>query len=344
MSTQDEVVKIRKALEKMMTNKTTEDATAIDLLKQLKTMAMSLEILQKTKIGVTVNNFRKMVSNDEVNTLAKALIKSWKKFVHDGGDSRAARISRTSSSTSSRRDSVGSTTSSNNDLDDSMNNADDKPSSVSGGGGDAGDSPKANNDKLSQNDAGSSGAMGDMEMTCCNIGPVHIPKASFTKDSVRLKCRELLAQALRTPPIVDGAADIDDVAAAIEDAIYLEFKNTETKYKNRVRSRIANLKDTKNPRLRENVLLCHVSPSRLAVMTPEEMASDEMKKIREQLSREAFMDHQMAVNSGTQSDLFQCGRCKKRNTTYNQLQTRSSDEPMTTFVLCNECGNRWRFC
>jgi len=44
-----------------------------------------------------------------------------------------------------------------------------------------------------------------------------------------------------------------------------------------------------------------------------------MKKIRERLSREAFNDHQMALNSGTQSDLFQCGRCHKRNTTYNQV-------------------------
>lgn len=25
-----------------------------------------------------------------------------------------------------------------------------------------------------------------------------------------------------------------------------------------------------------------------------------------------------------------------------QVQTRSSDEPMTTFVVCNECGNRWK--
>jgi len=54
-------------------------------------------------------------------------------------------------------------------------------------------------------------------------------------------------------------------------------------------------------------------------MTPEEMASDEMKKIRERLSREAFNDHQMAINSGTQSDLFKCNRCHQRNTTYNQV-------------------------
>lgn len=39
---------------------------------------------------------------------------------------------------------------------------------------------------------------------------------------------------------------------------------------------------------------------------------------------------------------FKCGKCKTNNTTYYQLQCRSSDEPMTTFVQC-KCGNRWRF-
>ena len=29
---------------------------------------------------------------------------------------------------------------------------------------------------------------------------------------------------------------------------------------------------------------------------------------------------------------------------FSQVQTRSADEPMTTFVLCNECGNRWKVC
>ena len=26
----------------------------------------------------------------------------------------------------------------------------------------------------------------------------------------------------------------------------------------------------------------------------------------------------------------------------SHAQTRSADEPMTTFVYCNECGNRWK--
>ena len=40
----------------------------------------------------------------------------------------------------------------------------------------------------------------------------------------------------------------------------------------------------------------------------------------------------------------QCGRCGKSSCSYNQLQTRSADEPMTTFVFCNDCGHRWKFC
>lgn len=39
---------------------------------------------------------------------------------------------------------------------------------------------------------------------------------------------------------------------------------------------------------------------------------------------------------------FKCSRCKKRDTTYYQVQTRSADEPMTTFVTCLHCGNNWK--
>ena len=39
-----------------------------------------------------------------------------------------------------------------------------------------------------------------------------------------------------------------------------------------------------------------------------------------------------------------CSRCKKKtNCDYYQLQTRSADEPMTTFVTCLECNKQWKF-
>ena len=39
---------------------------------------------------------------------------------------------------------------------------------------------------------------------------------------------------------------------------------------------------------------------------------------------------------------FKCRKCYKRECSYYQLQTRSADEPMTTFVTCLNCGNNWK--
>ncbi|XP_073522408.1 transcription elongation factor A protein 3-like isoform X4 [Phyllobates terribilis] len=166
-----------------------------------------------------------------------------------------------------------------------------------------------------------------------------------TGDSVRDKCVEMIASALKTDDdFKTFGANCEKIAWEIEESIYKEMKATDMKYRNRIRSRISNLKDPKNPSLRRNVLCGVVSPQNIAIMTAEEMASDELKELRNTLTQEAIREHQMAKTGGTQTDLLQCDKCKKKNCTYNQVQTRSADEPMTTFVLCNECGHRWKFC
>jgi len=50
-----------------------------------------------------------------------------------------------------------------------------------------------------------------------------------------------------------------------------------------------------------------------------------------------------SVEQGAQgTDMFPCGKCKSRNCSYTQRQTRSADEPMTIFLRCLECNHRWR--
>nr|XP_056702797.1 transcription elongation factor A protein 3 [Euleptes europaea] len=172
-----------------------------------------------------------------------------------------------------------------------------------------------------------------------------LPPCYLTGDSVRDKCIEMVSGALKMDDdYKEFGVNCDKMAAEIEDHIYQELKGTDMKYRNRMRSRISNLKDPKNPSLRRNVLSGAIPPSLIAKMTAEEMASDELKELRNTMTQEAIREHQMAKTGGTATDLFQCGKCKKKNCTYNQVQTRSADEPMTTFVLCNECGNRWKFC
>jgi DNA-directed RNA polymerase subunit M/transcription elongation factor TFIIS len=42
------------------------------------------------------------------------------------------------------------------------------------------------------------------------------------------------------------------------------------------------------------------------------------------------------------TDTFVCRKCKTNRCSYYEIQTRSADEPMTTFVTCLDCGLRWK--
>ncbi len=39
--------------------------------------------------------------------------------------------------------------------------------------------------------------------------------------------------------------------------------------------------------------------------------------------------------------IYKCKKCKSEKTWSYQLQTRSADEPMTSFITCVDCGKRW---
>ncbi|KAG9269494.1 transcription elongation factor A protein 2 isoform X1 [Astyanax mexicanus] len=303
-----EVERIAKKLDKMVQKENTDGA--LDLLKELKNMKMSLETLQSTRIGMSVNAVRKQSSDDEVQSLAKSLIKAWKKLL-DGAEGKSEEKNKggpslqssTSSSTTSSKDSPGSS-----------------------------DSKKPETPKTPTTPT-----------TPTTPKFTSFPPVPVTTDSVRTKCRELLVAALQTDDDYKNiGSDCDTLAAEIEDYILLnqtcsEFKSTDMKYKTRLRSRISNLKDQKNPDLRRNVLCGNISTERIATMTAEEMASAELKEMRKALTKESIREHQLSKVGGTETDMFICGKCKGKKCTYTQVQTRSADEPMTTFVLCNDC-------
>ena len=51
----------------------------------------------------------------------------------------------------------------------------------------------------------------------------------------------------------------------------------------------------------------------------QEMASAEMKSLRQKFTKEAINDAQMSLTGGTKTDLLKCPACKKSNCTYNQV-------------------------
>ncbi|KAH0556641.1 transcription elongation factor S-II isoform X1 [Cotesia glomerata] len=314
MNAEEEIIRIQKKLVKMANGDGTGQEQALELLKILQKLPVDLELLTKTRIGMSVNSLRKSSQDDEVISLSKTLIKNWKKFLSgpnkDGKDSG-------SSSNSKKKEDRSDKNRDDNDSKKDKDNTD-------------GNDIKSKDDRSSSKDS-------------------HKKQSSFpsttTTDAVRLKCRELLASALHVDNLsIEACGSPQELAEELEEAIFLEFKNTDNRYKNRVRSRVANLRDVKNPTLKTNFLVGVITPARLASMTAEEMASDEIKKLRDKFTKESINDSQLATVQGTQTDLLKCGKCKQRNCTYNQIQTRSADEPMTTFVMCNNCGNRWKFC
>ena len=108
-------------------------------------------------------------------------------------------------------------------------------------------------------------------------------------------------------------------------------------YLDRVRTIYINLKDDYVKNMITNKL---IKAHKLAYMTHQEMRPDKWdaliqeKKIRD--------DNKYEPKLEASTDNFKCWKCKSKKCTYYQLQTRSADEPMTTFVNCLDCGNRWK--
>ena len=83
-----------------------------------------------------------------------------------------------------------------------------------------------------------------------------------------------------------------------------------------------------------------IKPQTLAFMTHQELNPDKWKKHIENKMKRDKMKYETKIAAAT--DTFTCSKCKSNECTYYQMQTRSADEPMTTFVTCINCGKRWK--
>ncbi|EME26652.1 Putative transcription elongation factor S-II [Galdieria sulphuraria] len=170
-------------------------------------------------------------------------------------------------------------------------------------------------------------------------------KFRITGIPMRDKVRTLFYQVLTTTEErkQEKQKPIHVTVEEIEEELFKSCdKETGKDYQERFRSLYRNLKDAKNASLREAVLSRTILPKDFVVMTPHELANPELKKEREQLRKESIRESKKSVDTQTFSEEFQCRKCGLRKCSFFQMQTRSADEPMTTFVTCHHCGNRWK--
>jgi DNA-directed RNA polymerase subunit M/transcription elongation factor TFIIS len=74
------------------------------------------------------------------------------------------------------------------------------------------------------------------------------------------------------------------------------------------------------------------------LISPEQVEGSRLKMI------ELCKKYNMLPTSPkkTTPGLFKCGRCKSQMTSFTTAQTRSADESETVYILCQDCGNRWK--
>lgn len=100
------------------------------------------------------------------------------------------------------------------------------------------------------------------------------------------------------------------------------------------------MNNIKNTYILEKINNNTITPHVLSFMTHQEMQPERWNKlIQEKIKRDKS---KYEVNMDAATDTFTCRKCKQNKCSYYQMQTRSADEPMTTFVSCLSCGNRWK--
>tara|TARA_B100000212_G_scaffold336151_1_gene309100 strand:- start:336 stop:863 length:528 start_codon:yes stop_codon:yes gene_type:complete len=114
-------------------------------------------------------------------------------------------------------------------------------------------------------------------------------------------------------------------------------------YMNKCISIYSNLSESsyiQNNYLLKNILDNKIDPEKVANLSVYDIFPDNWKDLMDKKSKMDELKYKLKPEAMT--DQFKCRKCYSRSCSYYEVQTRSADEPMTQFITCLNCKNRWK--
>jgi transcription elongation factor S-II len=110
-------------------------------------------------------------------------------------------------------------------------------------------------------------------------------------------------------------------------------------YSSNARKILANISYTRNyKQFKQNILDGKYEYYDIVNLTHEQMDPEYWASIKINNMNKHISSSKEEVADG----IFTCNACKSKKTVYYQMQTRSADEPMTTYVTCTNCNKKWK--
>jgi transcription elongation factor S-II len=123
---------------------------------------------------------------------------------------------------------------------------------------------------------------------------------------------------------------------------YLKIKKKqESFFENIYISKVNDIYFNLNPKNNKYLILAildnQVAIENVPYMSPQELFPKNWESIIQK------RENNIQNKDYMEESVYVCKRCKEKKCFSYQLQTRSADEPMTTFVNCVACGFKWKY-